>query len=119
MIRSATYMEAISAIDTITKPMPIAVPRKTNIAPPVPPFVKGMIRVLMTCQLVLVGKMGSTHVKAVSHVAIKIIEYPKMDTKRKFLRSFLVIGCSLLLRDYRKFLRFAIARLNISLRFAV
>lgn len=45
-------MDAISAIDTITKPIPIAVARKTNIAPPVPPFVNGMIRVLILCQLV-------------------------------------------------------------------
>ena len=29
----------------------------------------------------------ATHVKTVSHVAIKIMEYPKMDTNRKFLRS--------------------------------
>jgi hypothetical protein len=28
-----------------------------------------------------------THVSTVSHVAIKTIEYPKMDTKRKFRRS--------------------------------
>lgn len=40
-------MEAISAIDAITKPMPTAVPRKTKIAPPVPPFVNGMIKVLI------------------------------------------------------------------------
>jgi hypothetical protein len=46
-----TYMDAISAIEVITKPMPMAVPRKTKMAPPVPPFVRGMIRVLFMHQL--------------------------------------------------------------------
>lgn len=41
-----TYIEAISAIETMTKPIPIAVPRKTKMAPPVPPFVKGIASVL-------------------------------------------------------------------------
>jgi hypothetical protein len=44
-------MEAISAIDAMTKPIPTAVPRKTNIAPPVPPFVNGMVKVLTTISL--------------------------------------------------------------------
>jgi hypothetical protein len=44
-------MEAISAMDVITKPMPTAVPRKTKIAPPVPPLVSGIARVLLAIQL--------------------------------------------------------------------
>jgi hypothetical protein len=47
-------MEAISAIDVITNPIPMAVPRYTKIAPPVPPFVKGMARVLHVDQLMIV-----------------------------------------------------------------
>jgi len=39
-------MEAISAMETMTKPIPIAVAMKTKIAPPVPPFVNGMMSVL-------------------------------------------------------------------------
>jgi hypothetical protein len=40
------YIEAISAMEAMTKPIPMAVPIKTKIAPPVPPLVKGMARVL-------------------------------------------------------------------------
>ena len=42
-----THIEAISAMDTITKPMQTAVTRNMTIAPPVPPFVNGMIKVLL------------------------------------------------------------------------
>ena len=42
----ATYIDAISAIDTTTRPMPTAVTRNMTIAPPGPPFVNGMKRVL-------------------------------------------------------------------------
>jgi hypothetical protein len=45
-----TYMDAISAIDVITNPIPMAVPRYTKIAPPVPPFVRGIARVLSVDQ---------------------------------------------------------------------
>jgi len=42
----STHIEAISAIETMTKPMHTAVTRNITIAPPVPPFVNGIIRVL-------------------------------------------------------------------------
>lgn len=41
-----THIEAISAMDTMTNPMQTAVTRNIRIAPPVPPFVSGMINVL-------------------------------------------------------------------------
>jgi hypothetical protein len=47
---SRTYIEAISAIEVITNPIPMAVARKTKIAPPVPPFDNGIIRVLQEYQ---------------------------------------------------------------------
>lgn len=50
----ATYIEAISAMDTITKPMQTAVTRNMTIAPPVPPFVSGMMRVLKVVRYVAV-----------------------------------------------------------------
>jgi len=40
-------IEAISAMETMTKPIPIAVAMKTKIAPPVPPFKRGIARVLV------------------------------------------------------------------------
>ena len=43
----ATYIDAISAIDTTTSPIPTAVTRNITIAPPGPPFVNGMKRVLL------------------------------------------------------------------------
>jgi hypothetical protein len=48
---SRTYIDAISAIEVMTKPIPTAVARKTKIAPPVPPFVNGIYRVLQEVQL--------------------------------------------------------------------
>jgi hypothetical protein len=45
-----TYIEAISAIEVMTKPIPTAVPRNVKIAPPGPPFVKGIMRVLLADQ---------------------------------------------------------------------
>lgn len=43
---ASTHIEAISAIETMTKPMHKAVTRNVTIAPPVPPLVNGMINVL-------------------------------------------------------------------------
>jgi hypothetical protein len=37
-------------MEAMTKPIPMAVPIKTKIAPPVPPFVRGMASVLYRSQ---------------------------------------------------------------------
>jgi hypothetical protein len=63
-----TYIEAISAMDVLTAKNPIQATRYIQIMPAVPPLMSPMI---------LVPKM-------VSYEAIRIMEKPKMETKRKF-----------------------------------
>jgi hypothetical protein len=43
----STYIDAISAIETMTKPIHTAVTRNMTIAPPVPPLVSGIVNVLV------------------------------------------------------------------------
>ena len=54
--------------------MQTAVTRNITIAPPVPPLVKGMIRVLLGVSVSEPDAVQRTHVRIVSHVAINTME---------------------------------------------
>lgn len=72
-----THIDAISAIETIEKPIPTAVARNTIIAPPVPPFVNGMITVLvmrLSISQMIDLRLRSMYVKIISHVSMSIID---------------------------------------------
>ena len=82
-----TNIEPISAIEVFTHMKPAQAIRYIQIKPAVPPLISAMIEVLPLCQLFtqLPGKCSATtDPNAVSHVAIRIMENPKMETNRKF-----------------------------------
>lgn len=79
-------MEPISAIDVFTQRNPAQPMKYIQMRPAVPPFKRPIVATLYAISHPTQGRTTGleTNPRLVSHVDIKIIEKPKMDTNRKF-----------------------------------
>jgi hypothetical protein len=87
-LRSATYIEAISAMEVLTSMKPIQHIKNIHINPAVPPLRSPMVETLQLTSLVsqpIIILLVTAYLKENSHDAIRIMEKPKMDKNRKFL----------------------------------